>query len=281
MGAISQNDLDLILSAEDAGGTDSNLGFFSKPYRINFRNKELILKKYLPVRNPDIVSVIIENHDRYIQELKNIGIKVHDTIIRSIRIRKKFQIVIVQEAFRKGELLRTLFESSSEPELLKLCKLIFDDTLKFRNNIKESMDIGFHPTLRNYALHKGSLVYFDTFPPMLMNQNELNRIIFKMSPSLSFLKIFVPLKWLNFVSNEYYNFDKMFIGIVGSCCRLRPENANAILKFSTDYINNSSCTMAEKQKITRILQSTPDLPGLWTFFRRLSGNAGLPNIKKP
>ena len=142
------------------------------------------------------------------------------------------------------------------------------------------MAIGFHPTLRNYALRDGSLFYFDTFPPMLMNQRELNRIILRMSPYGSLFKIFFPLTWINLVSNEYYNFDKMFTSIAGSCCRLRPENANAILAFSIEFINSTSCTIAEKQKITRMLKSPPDLPALWIFIRRLSGNVGKPNIKK-
>jgi hypothetical protein len=276
---ISESDTDLILSEAASGNADSNLGFFSKPFRINFKDTELILKKYSPVRNFDIISGIIENHGRYIQELRNIGINVPDTMIRTLHIKGKFQIFIIQKAFRKDELFRNLFEASSESELLKLCKLIYDETLKYLNHRKKSMDIGFHPTLRNYALHDGSMFNFDTFPPMLMAQRELNKIILKMAPYGSFFKIFIPLTWLNFVSNEYYNFDKMFTGIAGSCCRLRPESANAILSFSVDYINSSTCSLAEKQKITRVLQSPPNLPGLWTFFRRLSGNVGKPNIR--
>ncbi len=98
-----------------------------------------------------------------------------------------------------------------------------------------------------------------------------------MDPILSFL--FLP-PWINIVTDEYYCFDKMFTGITGSCCRLRPEYANAILKFSTDYINNSACPPELKQKITRILTTPPELPGIWTFFRKLSGNVGKPNIRK-
>jgi hypothetical protein len=278
--AISQSESDLILSEAASSIADSDLGYFSKPFRISFRDAELMLKKYSPVRNPDIISAILQNHDSYISALSRIGIKVPDTIIRSVKIKGKYQIFILQEAFRKDELLRTMFEISPEQELTNLCKLIYDDVLKFLNYPKESMDIGFHPTLRNYALHNGTLYFFDTFPPMLMNQRELNRIIIKMSPYGSYFKIFIPAASINMVTNEYYNFEKMFTGITGSCCRLRPEKAENILRFSTDYINNSSCTPAVKQKITRILATPPELPGLWTFFRKLSGNVGKPNIKK-
>ncbi len=278
--AISQSESDLILSEAASGFADSDLGYFSKPFRISFRNNELMVKKYFPVRNPDIVSSILKNHDGYISALRKIGIQVPDTIIRSVNIKGKYQIFILQEAFRKDELLRTRFETSPEEELLNLCKLIYDDVLKFLSYPKGSMDIGFHPTLRNYALHNGTLYFFDTFPPMLMNQRELNRIIIRMSPFGSFFKIFVPAALINLVTNEYYNFEKMFTGITGSCCRLRPEHANAILRFSTGYINDSSCTTMVKQKITRILRAPPELPRLWTFFRKLSGNVGKPNIRK-
>jgi hypothetical protein len=278
--AISQSESELIMSEAASGITDSDLGYFSKPFRISFRNNELMLKKYFPVKNPDIVSAILQNHDRYISALSRIGIQVPETIIRSVNIKGKCQIFILQEAFGKDELLRTRFEISPEQELLNFCKLIYDDVLKFISYPKESMDIGFHPTLRNYALHNGTLYFFDTFPPMLMNQRELNRIIIRMSPFGSYFKIFIPAALVNMVTNEYYNFEKMFTGITGSCCRLRPEHANAILRFSTDYINNSSCTTILKQKITRILKTPPELPGLWTFFRKLSGNVGKPNIRK-
>lgn len=278
--AISQSESDLILSEAASGIADSDLGYFSKPFRISFRNNELMLKKYFPVRNQEIVSSILQNHDSYISALRNIGIQVPDTIIRSVNIKKKYQIFILQEAFRKDELLRTRFETSPERDLLNLCKLIYDDVLKFLSYPKGSMDIGFHPTLRNYALHNGTLFFFDTFPPMLMNQRDLNGIIIRMSPFGSYFKILIPSASVNMVTNEYYNFEKMFTGITGSCCRLRPEHANAILKFSNDYINNSSCTPEVKQKITGILKTPPKLPGIWTFFRKLSGNVGKPNINK-
>jgi hypothetical protein len=277
---ITQSDLDLVLSDAEAGIADSNLGFFSKPYRIDYKSQQLIVKKYLPVRDAEFVSGIVENHDRYIRVLRNAGIKVPDTIITTRHVNGKIQIVIIQEAFPKVELLRNLVETSSESELLKLCSLIFDDTIKFLKNGDESMKTGFHPTLRNYALHDGSLFYFDTFPPMLMDQKELNRIILRMSPFGSFFKKIIPLTWINRVSDEYYYFDKMFKGIAGSCCRLRPEYTDAVLRFGIDYINSSQCSQAEKHKITGFLQSPPDLPVLWTFIRKLSGNVGKPNIRK-
>jgi len=278
--AISQSDTELILSDALSGAADSNLGYFSKPFRISFRDNELILKKYFPIQDYKIVSEIIQNHDNYVSALGRIGIRLPDTIIRTVRIRTKYQIIILQEAFNRDDLLRTRFETAPEQDLLKICKLIYDDVVRFINYPKEKMNIGFHPTLRNYAIQNDTLFFFDTFPPMLMSQKELNRVIIRMSPHGSYLKNLVHPSWVNIVTNEYYNFEKMFTGITGSCCRLRPEHAESILKFSTDYINDSNCAVATKQKITRILTAPPELPWLWTFFRRLTGNVGKPNIRR-
>ena len=276
---FSQSETELILSKVATEKTDSDLGFFSKPLRINYGGKELIIKKYLPIRDSSIVSTIIKNHDKYISELLRIGIKVPDSIITTLSIKRKMQINIIQEAFQKNELLRWLIENSLESELLNLCKRILDDAIMFWKNKKGSMDIGFHPTLRNYSFHEGNLFYFDTFPPMLMKQAELNKIIIKMSPFGKALKIITPSRLINLVSDEYYNIDKMVTGIIGSCCRLRPGNSSAILTFSRDYISRSSYTESEKQKIIMALQAPPRLSGIWTFIRLLSGNVGKPNVK--
>lgn len=277
--AISPGDTEMILSEAASGTADSNLGFFSRPYRVNYKSKELILKRYSPVRNYAIVATILENHDRYISALRRVGIKVPETIIEAKKTKGKYHIFILQEAFSKADMFRTKFESSDEKELPDLCRLIYDDVVRFISNQERPMEMGFHPTLRNYALHNGSLFFFDTFPPMLMPQAELNRIVIRMSPYGSFFKYLIPASWINMVTNEYYNTEKMFTGITGSCCRLRPEQADAILKFSIGYINNSDCSPSMKKKISGMLSRPPELPGIWTFFRKLSGNTGKPNIR--
>jgi len=275
---ISDNELEMLLVKVSGSEKDSELGFFSKPFRLTFKEKELIIKKYFPVRDNRTVDFIVRNHDSYVGELMSLGIRIPETIIRAVQSKRKYQIIIIQEAFKKDALLRDIMEKSSEKEMLEHCRLIFDETLKFRNNRKNAAEIGFHPTLRNYALHEGRLWYFDTFPPMLMKQRELNRIIIRMSPFGKLIKSFVPPGLIDIVSDEYYSFIKMFIGIVGSCCRLRSDYASGILSFSMECISSADCDEEEKQKIIQILQSPPRLPGIWTFFRKLSGNKGKPNI---
>lgn len=281
MPELSQSDTELILSDLNVSKNDSNLGYFSKPFRVNYKNQELIIKKYLPVSDDKIVKAILENHDSYISELKAIGIKIPETLIREVKTKNHSQIIIIQEAFLKEELLRNRVETSPEEDLTELCKFIFDETIKFVNNRRDPLGIGFHPTLRNFALRDGVLYYFDSFPPMLMNQRELNKVIIRMSPFGQIFRKIIPLKLINLVSDEYYSFEKMFTGIAGSFCRLRPESNDVILAFSREYIERSNCSSQEKQNILKNLNKPPDLPLFWTFFRRISGNVGKPNVKLP
>ncbi len=276
----TDNEIAGFLLTIDSGKITSNQGFFSKPFPIDYRGKELIVKLYLPVKNLSVVSSIIDNHNKYIDEMRLIGIKIPETVILTRKFKNNHQLVIIQEQFSNDNLLKNRILVATPVELLNLCKLIFDDILKFWTTKKDSMEIGFHPTLRNYSLHKGSLFYFDTFPPMLMNQRELNRLIIMMSPFGGWLRKIVPCSLINRVSNEYYHLDKMFSGIVGSCCRLRPENAGKVLAFSKEYVSNSSLlTATEKEYILRLLLKPPRLSIIWILIRLLSGKPGKPNVK--
>ena len=166
------------------------------------------------------------------------------------------------------------------PEILQLCDMLFADTLKFFYGKNPKTDIGFHPTLRNYAVHKGQLFYFDTFPPMLMNQKQMNRLIITMSPYGKWLKMFISQRAINRVSNEYFFINKMFSGIVGSCCRLRPELAADILAYSKTYLAKAAVMPeADKNDILALLNKPPNLSKLWTTIRKLSGNVGKPNVE--
>ena len=278
--SLTENEIDDLLSGIGDNKNSSNLGFFSRPFRINHRDKELIVKLYLPVKKYSSVSSIIENHNEYIKALKSTGIKIPDTLITVRKLKNKFKLIIIQESFKDVELLRNLVQSAYGNKLTDLCEKIFDDTLKFWKNRKESMDIGFHPTLRNYSLHNSELYYFDTFPPMLMNQRKLNRLILMMSPYGGLVNKFIPLWLINRVSDEYYNLDKMFIGIVGSCCRLKPDDAHKILAFSNEFVKRSALlSKKEKESILKLIQAPPNLSKIWLLIRKLSGNTGKPNLK--
>lgn len=258
----------------------SDLGFFSKPFRIFYEERAYIIKMYLPVVNYRFISAIISNHDAYVSRLRSAGLLIPDTMIFSRQNGRKHQLIIVQESFLDDELLRTRIQEAGLDEMKNLCCMVFDDILRFRRSTNGAAEIGFHPTLRNYALHSGALWFFDTFPPMLMSQKDLNSVILKMSPFGGILKAPFPSVLMNLVSDEYYQLDKMFTGIVGSCCRLRPDDTEIILGISRNYVSGSAI-LSEKEKsgILLRLNKPPHLPPVWIFIRRLSGNTGMPNIR--
>ncbi len=282
MKPLTQEEIGKILQDIESRERSSDLGYFSKPFRVNYNGRALFIKLYFPVNDQRLISSIIANHDEYISELKLAGLKIPETKILSKPSGNKHQLIIIQDAFKDEELLRNMIINGSPEDVKRLCFIVFDEMLQFLNKKNRQKDIGFHPTLRNYCVHKGELWFFDTFPPMLMNQKELNGLIIKMSPYGGLLKKIIPLRLINKVTDEYYNIDKMFTGIVGSCCRLRPDDADTILAFSRDYVNQSvSLTEDDKDRIKRLLKKPPRLSWIWILIRKLSGNKGKPNINTP
>ena len=280
MTSFTQDEIDKILSDAVLKKKSSDLGYFSRPFRIEYANKKFVVKLYLPVKKQELVSSIVKNHNDYITELKYTGLRIPETIINSKKAGKNHQIIIIQESFSDDELLRNCIMKASLTELTGLCSLVFTDILMFWRKKKNSLEIGFHPTLRNYALHQGKLYFFDTFPPMLMSQQRLNRLIIRMSPYGGLIKNFIHPRLMKRVTDEYYNLDKMFIGVVGSCCRLRPADASKILTFSSIYVTESELlTEPEKATIIKHLTKPPQLSKIWILIRKLSGNIGSPNIQ--
>jgi len=282
MDALTQEEIEKILSEIEYKERASVLGYFSQPFRIYQGERPLFIKLYFPVKNLKVIQSIIQNHDNYVRELKYAGIKIPETIIQTRPAGKKYQLIIIQDAFTDDELLRNRIIKASNEEVKDLCTMVFEEMLIFREKKNRQAEIGFHPTLRNYCVHEGKLWFFDTFPPMLMKQRDLNRLILIMSPHGGLLKKMIPLRFINKITDEYYHLDKMFTGVVGSCCRLRPEDADFILTFSREYVNQSATlTSEEKESITRLLKKPPQLSGIWILIRKLSGNTGKPNINTP
>jgi len=282
MKTFTSEEIEEILTESDSKRTCSDLGFFSKPFLVHHSDKEYVVKLYLPIKDNDLVSLILKNHDDYVAELRSAGLKVPDTIIYNRHAGNKNQLIIIQDAFREDELLRNRIKEAGLADLYKLCTLVFNDIIHFWINRRNISGFGFHPTLRNYSFHDGKLCFFDTFPPMLMNQRQLNRIILSMSPFGGVIKSFIPLFLINKVSDEYYHLNRMFTGIVGSCCRLRPADAPYILSFSREYVTTAdSLSESEKKNILKLLMNPPKLSAIWILIRKLSGNTGNPNINIP
>ncbi|MFT5970279.1 MAG: hypothetical protein ACI8ZO_000786 [Flavobacteriales bacterium] len=255
---------------------DSKMGFFSKPFRITYQGEEFMLKKYKGIN--DSFEEIIALHKAYVLALKESGVQIPDTQMFSLREEERPQLCIFQKAFAHEQLLRNVMLESELPEFLKNLKLIFSEILNFWNKKPEGDNLGFHPTLRNYALVEGQLHYFDTFPPMNMSQQELNKFIIRVAPYGKFFKPVVPPFGINRVTNEYYALDKMILGIVGSCCRLRPEFVQDILSFISAEVANAEILEEIKKAVLVKTKNPPRLSLLWRIMRKLTGNTGAANV---
>ena len=272
---------EIIQNKSDKKKLASQLGFFSKPLLVkDYQGVEFVVKLYRPVKSEKTSNFLIENHEAYTKAMDNIGIRIPDTKILSKNIRGKHQLIIIQKAFSAAELVREQMETAPEQRVLDLLKLLLDDIMKFWMNKPAALQIGFHPTTRNYALRDEQLYYFDTFPPMLMPQKTLNELIITMAPVKFMIRGLVPQSAINRVSDEYYNADRMITGIIGSSCRLRPEMYNSILNFCKEYIAiNTILNTDERNRILENISNPPQLSGIWVGFRKLFGMTGKPNLK--
>jgi hypothetical protein len=271
---LHRDDVLKIISTEKES---SPLGFFSKPFRVQLQGKENILKVYTTIQR--VKNIVQQKHDTYKKELEKTGIKIPHTQAILMNDKKKPIFVIVQEPFEEEELVRGILQRCEKEKIIALIHLLFEDVIRFWKNKPNDQPLGFHPTLRNYAIREQELYYVDTFPPMNFTQEELNRFILHVAPAPGFITFFIPEKSINRVTDEYYSVEKMIIGLIGSTCRLRPEHADEILAYSKTYISQCSLNKKEKENLLRELTTPPRLSLLWRMVRKITGNVGMPNVK--
>ena len=263
----------------------SKLGFFSKPILLTEgEHAGKVMKSYKFIKNRKICEALLAIHSEYIPQLEATGIKVPKTETEIIEHKGKYSIRIYQEAFSADMMVRKFVEEGDLETCIFNMNGVLDGAITFlnythKNSIK---NLGFHPTTRNYAVTpEGEFWYFDTFPPMAdLTQNELEWYIMHFSPYKipNWFK-YVAKPFMNKVTDEYYQADKMFLGIVGSCCRLRPEFTNQILKEAIKKAHDLA-NSKEKNKIIQQLKNPPKLPWIWTFVRKILGKEGKSNISK-
>lgn len=258
----------------------SRLGFFSQPFRMQDDAEHTwVVKPYRPLSSQRLAAELSSAHERYLQQLRLMGLRLPDTHMRMIPDGSRIWPVVVQASFAEKELLRGRMESAEQDEYLQYLEALWGDVDKYRTFLAGSEDdLGFHPTTRNYAWREEQLWFFDTFPPMAMPQRELNRWIVRMAPVRFPLRRWVPQRWVNRVSDEYYQVAPMLLGIVGSACRLRPEYCPAVMAWARERAATGLPEGDLRDQVLAGLQRPPRLEGIWTTFRRLWGKEGRPNL---
>lgn len=260
----------------------SKLGFFSKPVLLTEgMHAGKVMKSYKFIKNRKICEELLTIHSEYVPQLEKAGIKIPKTEAEIVELNGSFSIRIYQEAFPAETMARKMMQDGDLDQCLFVLNGVLDGAITELNylfdNPKEKM--GFHPTLRNYAIQDGEFWYFDTFPPMAhLSQHELEWYILHFSPykvPTWFKHVAKP--FMNKVTDEYYQGDKMFLGIVGSSCRLRPEFTEQFLKSAREKVEELK-NITDKNKIINQLENPPQLPWIWTFVRKVLGKEGKSNI---
>jgi hypothetical protein len=175
--------------------------------------------------------------------------------------------------------MRPQMQTASTEETLKMMEAAGDVIATFWNNADQfDTRIGFHPSIRNFAYLDGRALFFDTFPPLIhYSREEMGKMLLLFSDKalMRWVGPFLQTK-VTGIQDEWYSAPETLVGLVGSACRLRPNDAQAYLDWGRDFTLRRMSRWADEA--LPHLQEPPRLPGYWTGFRKLLGLQGEPNV---
>ena len=239
------------------------------------------MKSYKFIKDKAICEELLENHRQYIPQLERSGIKIPHTEAEIVQQGGRYSIRIYQHAFSSDKMARKMMQEGDLAVNLHVMGGVLEGAITALNYLYDHPEekMGFHPTLRNYAVEGDAFWYFDTFPPMFnLTQDELEWYILHFSPYRipAWFKS-IAKRYTYKVTDEYYQADKMFLGIVGSSCRLRSEFTQEFLALAKEKVKKIQ-SEKEKKSILQQLEKPPQLPFIWTFTRKILGKEGRKNI---
>jgi hypothetical protein len=196
----------------------SHLGFFGRVFNENGK----IIKRYRGLLTKKEADIFAQQHARFINNLREVGTAVPETEIRFIPVNGKFRVEIVQEPFAPQELAGEIVKSGDKSQVLYVARGIINDALRFIRS-PQMGKMGFHPTVKNYAIRSGTFYMFDTFPPF-QDRKTTEELMRRHAPSRAF-KILMTLfpSLLHESADEYYDAVPMLHLIYAATSRLRPE----------------------------------------------------------
>lgn len=267
--------------AETRGDTISRLGYFCAPFRPKkgpFSDK--VIKVYQGLDDAKAQARLLAAHDDYVAALRQTGVIFPDTEILLLDVAGRKIPVIVQEALPTDRLMRPLMIAGSLEQTLSYMQAAGEAIASFWNNADQfDTRIGFHPSIRNFAIIDGKAVFFDSFPPLIhYSREEMGQMLLQFSEK-RLMRVLGPLlqRKVTGIQDEWYSASETLVGLVGSACRLRPDDAEAYLDWGRNFVTQSMPRW--QQEALPALQAPPRLPGYWTGFRKLLGLQGAPNLR--
>ena len=274
--------LKAVIRADGAarGQTVSKLGYFCAPFRpASGPFSDKVIKVYRGLRDQAALDRLAQCHDDYVAALNQAGVALPETEFHLLDMDGTRIPVIVQEALPSDSMMRPQMQTASADKTLQMMEAAGDVIATFWNNADQfDTRIGFHPSIRNFAYLEGKALFFDTFPPLIhYSREEMGKMLLLFSDKalMRWVGPFLQTK-VTGIQDEWYSAPETLVGLVGSACRLRPNDAQAYLDWGRDFTQRRMSRWADEA--LPHLQEPPRLPGYWTGFRKLLGLQGEPNV---
>ncbi|MFZ7092189.1 DUF6206 family protein [Primorskyibacter sp. 2E233] len=264
------------------GQTISKLGYFCAPFQpASGPFSDKVIKVYRGLPDAAALDRLKVCHDDYVVALNASGVGLPETEFHLLDMGGTRIPVIVQQALPTERLMRPLMQQGTLEETLAMMEAAGQIIATFWHWAKGTQTrIGFHPSIRNFAYIDGRAVFFDTFPPLIhYTRDEMGKMLLLFSDK-RLMRMVGPFlqKKVTGIQDEWYSPPETLVGLVGSACRLRPENAQAYLEWGRGFAMRAMAPWADEALAG--MKEPPRLPGYWTGFRKILGLQGEPNIEK-
>ncbi len=258
----------------------SKLGYFCAPFRPAAGPfSDRVIKVYRALPDAGQAARLAQAHDDYARVLRECGVPLPETAFHLLDYPQGQVPVIVQEALDPATLMRPQMIDADRAGALALMQAAGEVIATFWDRARaQPMRLGFHPSIRNFAVAEGRAIFFDTFPPLIhYSRDEMGRMLLQFSES-RLMRSVGPLMRARVtgIQDEWYSPSETLVGLVGSACRLRPDDAAAFLDWGRSFGAERMDWVADE--IAQGLDRPPKLPGYWTTFRKLMGLQGEPNV---
>jgi hypothetical protein len=190
------------------------------------------------------------------------------------------QPVIVQAALDEAQLLRPQIEAAPLDAALDKLEQAADSIAMFWRNVAQRPErIGYHPSIRNFAMDDEGPIFFDTFPPLIgYSRHDMGRMLLRFSESglIRGMGRVMPER-IRAIQDEWYSPAGTIEGLIGSAIRLRPDDRDAILDWARAFASGK-LDGDMRSDVLDALNNPPRLPAIWTATRRVLGLEGKPNV---
>ncbi|SDG76461.1 DUF6206 family protein [Alloyangia pacifica] len=258
----------------------SRLGYFCAPFRpVDGPFADKVIKVYRGLPDGAALERLAQAHDAYVAALEQTGVPLPKTEFLLMQTETGRVPVILQEALPETSLMRPRMQREDLASTLAMMESAGQVIAQFWNNADQIEGrVGFHPSIRNFAVVDGQAIFYDTFPPLIGYSREEMGVLLLQFSEKRLMRWVGPLMKAKVtgIQDEWYSAPETLVGLVGSACRLRPEHAGAYLDWGREFAPRAMPRFAEEA--LEGLSQPPRLPGYWTGFRKLLGLQGEPNL---